>query len=372
MSEPVISENNTCEPTSLDANQAFQKHWFCAAICKDGTVVMRDSDSPAEFLDILNNSILAWVDYRTANYEQDVRLGSEKLGFTDKLVNSLVSNPRLLYEDYDGEMGIKLPSIQIRIDEHVDVQSYPTVLLLRRNFILTVHPILVDRRFTRLRRYSETILKKIPITVSAEDKLTMLLIRIIDQNNDRNFEHLRQIEERGDDLNKGLLDPNTPRTTLGPQIYGMKHSLITYLDALWETIDVLHDLRYGDANLLTNEPRLLDRIELLAEDVSRQIGLAEHMSDVLASGLEVLQSIYNNQLQAMNNRMALLMTYLTVLGTAVLVPNTLATIFSNSAFAMGPQDVGWYVTLLVVATVLATVATFWWVKKSGLIPKKMD
>jgi magnesium transporter len=152
----------------------------------------------------------------------------------------------------------------------------------------------------------------------------------------------------------------------------MKHALITYLDALWETVDVLHDLRYGDANLLTNEPLLLNRIELLAGDVSRQIGLAEHMSDVLASGLEVLQSIYNNQLQVMNNRMALLMTYLTILGTAVLVPNTLATILSNPAFNMGPQDSGWYIALLVVSTVIATIGAFWWVKKSGLIPKKMD
>ncbi len=86
--------------------------------------------------------------------------------------------------------------------------------------------------------------------------------------------------------------------------------------------------------------KLLDRMGFLAEDVSHQIGLAEHMSDVLASGLEVLQSIYNNQLQAMNNRMAYLMTYLTVLGTAVLVPNTLATIFGNSAFGMAPRIPG--------------------------------
>jgi magnesium transporter len=152
----------------------------------------------------------------------------------------------------------------------------------------------------------------------------------------------------------------------------MKHALIEYLNALWQTVDVLHDLRYGDANLLTNDPKLLDRVGFLAEDVSRQIGLAEHMSDVLASGLEVLQTIYNNQLQAMNNRMAYLMTYLTVLGTAVLVPNTLATIFGNSAFGMGPMDIGWYVTMLVGSTLIATVLAFWWVRKSGFIPKKMD
>ena len=372
MQKVALEANNLCAGPAVNADQTFQKHWFCVALCKDGKVVMQDSDTPSSFLQILNDSLLAWIDYPTANFETDVHGGAAQLEFSEQLVNSLVADPRLLYEDYDTELGIKLPSIQIRINDHINVHSYPTILLLRRNLILTIHPMLVDRRFTRLRRYSNTILSKIPMDVSAEDKLTMLLIRIIDQNNDRNFEHLRQIEERGDDLSKSLMDPDVPRTELGPQIYNMKHSLIKYLNALWETVDVLHDLRYGDANLLTNESKLLDRVGFLAEDVSRQIGLAEHMSDVLSSGLEVLQSIYNNQLQVMNNRMAYLMTYLTVLGTAVLVPNTLATIFGNTAFGMASQDIGWYVTMLVGSTIIATLLTFWWVKKSGFIPKKLD
>ena len=372
MPEQNIQGTEACVSPAAGAANAYEKHWFCVSLATDGRVTMQDADSPECFLPNLRTSLLAWVDYRTGDYERDVRSGAVALGFSPQLVDALAGNQRLLYEDYSSEMGIKLPSIQIRINAEINVQNYPTLLLLRRNFILTVHPILVDRRFIRLRRYSETIFKKVPIDICAEDKLTTLLIRIIDQNNHRNFEHLRQIEGRGDDLNRSLMDPKTPRALLGPQIYNMKHALITYLDALWETVDVLHDLRYGDADLLTNESSLLNRMGYLADDVSRQIGLAEHMSEVLASGLEVLQSIYNNQLQAMNNRIALLMTYLTVLGTAVLVPNTLATIFSNAAFNMGPQDFGWYVSLLVVSTVVSTVLAFVWVKKSGFIPKKMD
>jgi magnesium transporter len=369
MPETITTENNTCTP--VNAGEAFEKHWFCAAVCNDGSVVLQDADSPSCFLEILRTSLLAWVDYRTSNFDQDVRNGAAMLGFSEQLTSALVDNPRLLYEDYDTEMGIKLPSIQIRLNDHIDVQSHTTILFLKRNFILTVHPILVDRRFTRLRRYSSKILSKIPIESCGEDKLTMLLIRIVDQNNDRNFEHLRQIEERGDDLNKCIMDPEIDRNTLGPRIYDMKHSLITYLDALWDTVDVLHDLRYGDANLLTDEFDLLHRIGLLAENVNRQIGLAEHMSDVLASGLEVLQTIYNNQLQAMNNRIALLMTYLTVLGTAVLVPNTLATVLGNSAFGMTVNDAGWYIALLVVSTVVATVLAFLWVRNYfGIFPRK--
>ncbi len=362
--------------TDVIANGAenFEKRWFCVAICHDGSVFMDDADSPVRFLGILQNTIIAWIDYRTAHkdFEKDARLVATQLGFSDQLVSSLSGESHLLYEDLDIEMGIKLPSIQIRAYEQPDVHAYATLMFLRNNFILTIHSMEVDRRFSRLRRYSNRILQKIPAEVSAEDKLTLLLIRIIDQNNDRNFEHLRQIEEQGDELNKKLMDPETPRNQLAPQIYGMKHALITYLNALWETVDVLHDVRYGDAELLTNTPQILDRVGLLAEDVNRQIALAEHLSEVLASGLEVLQSIYNNQLQVLNNRMALIMTYFTVLGAAVLVPNTLATVFGNSAFNMGPGDLGWYLTVIIGSTIISAWLTFWWVKKRGWIPKKMD
>jgi magnesium transporter len=135
---------------------------------------------------------------------------------------------------------------------------------------------------------------------------------------------------------------------------------------------VLHTLRYGDAELITNDEKLISKLGILAEDVSRQISLAEHMSEVLASGLEVLQSIYNNQLQNLNNRLALLMSYLTIIGTAVLVPNTLATMLGNSVFDIGPKDLGWYLTLMIGSTVIATGLVYWWVKRRGWIPKKME
>jgi magnesium transporter len=266
-------------------------------------------------------------------------------------------------------MCLRLPTIQVR---QLNVEPYPLLLFLRKNFILTIHPVHVDRRFIRLRRYSDTILKKVPLDACAEDKLTLLLLRIINETNERNFEHLRQIEEQGDELNREMMDPATSRDKLGPKIYEMKHALITYLNALWQTVSVVNALRYGDAELITNDPKLLDRMSVLADDVNRQIGLGEHLSEVLASGLEVLQTIYNNQLQAFNNRLALVMAYLTIVGTAVLVPNTLATIMGNSAFDMKGKDVGWYIALLVGSTAVATGLVYWWVRKWGWIPKKMD
>ena len=106
----------------------------------------------------------------------------------------------------------------------------------------------------------------------------------------------------------------------------MKHVLIDYLNVLWATKDVVDSLRYGDSDLITNDEKLLGRIGILSDNIDRHIELSEQMSNVLSSGLEVMQSIYNNQLQSVNNRFALVTAYLTVLGTALLVPNTIATI----------------------------------------------
>ena len=347
------------------------RHWFCRALQADGSINTTDVESSESIKDILKTAAIAWVDLRTPNIEEDYKLATE-IGISEQLITALMTGYRNLYEDFKNEMGIKLPSVQISGGQELNVKAHTTLIFLKKNFILTIHPMEVDRRWARLRRYADSVLKKLPPGLGAEDRLTTLLIRLIDSNNDRNFEHLRQIEENGDNLNKQLMDPKTPRDMLGPQIYNMKHALIVYLDALWESVDVIRNLRYGDADLITDDTRLLDRVGVLAEDVNRQIGLAEHLSEVLASGLEVLQSIYNNQLQILNNKLAMVVTYLTIIGTALLVPNTIATVLGNSAFGMGGSDRPWYLVLIVVSTILATIGSFWWVRKFGWMPKNAD
>lgn len=364
----AVDEAVTLKPSNGEP-EPFPKRWFCVAVSATGTTFKADADSPLVFSELLGRSAIAWIDFRTEDFDKEAPLAAAQLGFSDQLVSSLTGESHLTYQDFDTEMGLKLPSVQVRF---LDVTAHPLLVLLRKNFILTIHPLNVDRRFNRLRRYAEPVLRKIPLDISASDKLTLLLTRIIDENNERNFEHLREIEERGDELNEALINPATVRETLAPQIYQMKHALITYLSALWESAAVLHALRFGDAELITDDPKLLEKIGVLASEVNIHVGLAEHASEVLASGLEVLQSIYNNQLQALNNRLALVMTYMAIIGTAVLVPNTLATIFSNPAFEMSGSDMPWYTIMLVVSTVLATLGVYWWVKKRGWVPRKMD
>ena len=353
----------------VNSSELFQKRWFCVGLYSSGITVKQDAESPVTFRDIIHGSLITWVDCITNDLEADLPLAAAQLGFSDAFIASFAGDPQLHYQDFDTEMWMKFPSIQIR---GVEVTGYPLVMMVRKNFVFTIHTSLVDKRFIRLRRYSDSILKRIPLEAPKEDKLTLLIIRIIDANNDSNFRHLRVIEERGDDLNESLMRPDTDRTTLGPKIYEMKHALIIYMNALWDCVDVLHALRYGDAEVITNDEKLLNLINIMIDEAKGQIGLAEHMSDVLASGLEVMQTIYNNQLQSLNNRLSTVITYLTIIGTAVLVPNTIATMLGNTVFNIGPEDLWWYITLMVTATLGATLAMWWWLKNRGWLPRKPE
>ena len=363
------SQLNINAPTISASTELFQKRWFCVGVLSSGKTFKQDAESPIPFLEMMNRAVVSWIDYITDDPVKDLPLVAAQMGFSESFIASILNDTQMNYQDFDSEIWMRLPSIQIR---GTDVQAHPFFLLIRKNFVFTMHVSLVDKRFIRLRRYSDAILKKIPIDGLPEDNLTMLMARIIDTNNDSNFRHLRVIEERGDDLNESLMSAQSDRSLLGPKIYEMKHALIVYMNALWESVDVLHTLRYGDAELITNDDKLLNQISIMIEQAKNQIGLSEHMSEVLASGLEVMQSIYNNQLQILNNRLAMVVAYLTIIGTALLVPNTIATMLSDAVFEIGPEDMVLYAPLMFFGTLFACIGSWLWVKKMGLLPKKVE
>ncbi len=320
-------------------------------------------NSPNDFVPLLKESSVSWINFPVKDIDKDADTIAVSLGFSPSIVPTIIAEHLSAYEDRDTEIGLMLPAVNVK---KFDVSISPILILIRKDLIVTIHDERV-RRLMKFARYADSFMRKIKPSISPQDKLSIILTRIIDENSDNNFEHLRSLEEQGDDLSKNLMDTTMPRGIIAPEIYGMKHALICYLDALWATLDVINSLRHGDAELMTDDRKLLARIGILSDDINRHISLSEHMSEVLASGLEVLQSIYNNQLQMLNNRLAFVMTWLTILGTAVLVPNTLATIFSNPAFNMGPGDKLWYSILLIVSTVASTWFAYWYIKKKGLL-----
>jgi len=359
------------------------KRWFCTGLESTGRTTRQEAESPTIFMEIINRSVTTWVDYITDDPVKDLPVVAAQMGFSEAFISNLACCDQLNYSDFDTEMWLTFPAIQIRGN---DVKAHPLVVLIRKNLVFTFHIRTIDKRFLRLRRYSETILKKIPTDIRPEDRLTILLSRILEANNDSNFRHLRVIEEFGDELNKDLMDRDVDKSTLGPKIYEMKHALIIYLNALWESVDVLQAIRYGDAELLTDDPKLVNLSAAMVEQVKSQIGLSEHMSEVLASGIEATQAIYNNQLTIANNQLTIsnnkltlrnnnlskVVAYLTILGTAILIPNTIATVLGNSVWVLGPDFLGAYLTLMITATVVGSVLMWVWIKKMGLVTQDKE
>ena len=329
---------------------------FCIILYKDGRIERLIDRPLGEYFTALPDAGIAWIDYSTKDDAGEIERIAQQAGFSKLPIPKLTTGFYSAYEDYDTELGIMLPSVTM-INNTMAV--HPLFILIRENFVLTVH-IEDINRLLRFSRYAQPFFKRISSETTC-DKITLILERIIDENNDRNFEYLREIEMHGDAISKSLIEENVAKKQIAHKIYRMKHVLIEYLNVLWASKDVINSLQYGDADLITNDEKLLGRIGILSDNIERHIELSEQMSNVLASGLEVMQSIYNNQLQSLNNRFALVTAYLTVLGTAFLVPNTIATIAGSGVMGGQMAAQWWYLPLLAISTLVATAASFLWV-----------
>ena len=400
---------------------------FCFTLAKNATQTKRSSRIE-DFIPLVENASVAWVDVKLDDFEKETIATGVKFGFSELLIKQLLT--RLAdrarfqggYVDYDTEMGLLLPAIIVK---GFDITINPILILLKDRLVMTIRSS-ETHVYRNFHRYAEAFLKRLPKSFEKVDWLTLMLIRIIDENSERNFEQLQEIEKGSEELTKDLGSESCVRSTVGDQIYRMKLTLVRYLSCLWGTSDTLNSLRYGDANLVSDDTQVLDKISMLIREVRDQLSLAEHLSDVLASGLECLQSIHNNQLQdknnllqdknnslqeknnkladlnnklqernnllqeknnklqeyanrltlfnnrltVLNNRITLLAAFLAILGAGFFVPNTIATVMSQTnIFVFSPADMAWYLALILASTIVTTLLVWFWVKRKGLLPK---
>jgi magnesium transporter len=403
---------------------------FCFTLTRSGTQSKRSS-RVEDFFPLIDQASIAWIDIKVEDYENETVEKGIKVGFSELLIKQLLTRlgdgTRFQggYEDYDTEMGLLLPAISVK---GLDITINPVLMLLKKNLIATIRSN-KTHVYRNLHRYAEPFLRRLPQDLKQADLLTLLLIRIIDENNERNFEQLQEIDKCSEDLTRDLKDDSIVRSTVGDQIYQMKLTLVRYLSCLWGTSDTLNSLRYGDADLVSDDTQVLDKITILIREVRDQLSLAEHLSEVLASGLECLQSIHNNQLQdrnnllqdrnnvlqeknnkladlnnklqernnllqeknnklqeysnrltllnnrlsVLNNRITLLAGFLAILSAGFIVPNTIATVMSQTnIFVLGPADMGWYLALILGSTIVTILFVWLWVKKKGLLPKTAE
>jgi len=162
-----------------------------------------------EYLAAIPAASIAWIDYSTKDDAQEIEQLAQAAGFSKLPIPKLSTGFYSAYEDYDTELGIMLPSVTIKNDT---MTVHPLFVLIRENFILTVHSEDINR-LLRFSRYAQPFFKRISSMCTC-DKITLMLERIIDENNDRNFEYLREIEAHGDAISKSLIEEKVAKNTL--------------------------------------------------------------------------------------------------------------------------------------------------------------
>jgi magnesium transporter len=317
-------------------------------------------------IEMARNGAFTWVDHTASDIDTaaDVAIC---FGFSKMMVDMLKSERLSEYVDLDTELGLKIPSVRL---DRQEPEIEPSFFLVRDNLILTIHGVEASH-LVQFSRYADTYLRKMHPAITLSERRTNFLIRLLDENCNDHFDQLRFIEDQADAVGGDLSDMNARIKNVGRRIFQVKHTTIVYMNTLWHLLDIINSLRFGDAELIDDNPKVLERMNLMSADITRQVELSENMSNVLVSGMDILQSLYSNQLLIIGNRLLLVVTWMSLLGTALLVPNTVATIF---AYAIGLDFdlMIWSVTVIILATVTMSTLAYWWTKSCTIVPRSPD
>lgn len=262
----------------------------------------------------------------------------------------LLSGYMSSYEDQGDTLGLMLPFVVTGANK---TQSAPLLIFIKKDLIITIHDD-YGGKITRLYNYSNTLLRKLPKEPENwANRQTILLARIMDELIETNFSILRLIVERTEQLELDLAGSRQVQRDLSLELSDMKTSVLTFLNAVWATYDTVHNLKYGDADMVSDDDGILAKFEVILGRLDRQIQMSENVLQVVATGINVIQT-------EVSNKLATLIVWLTVAGTAVLVPNTLATIFS--IFPDQEHNFIWMLLTIIASTIISAFVAYRYTK----------
>jgi magnesium transporter len=336
------------------------KHIYVSTVSEKGKTSKTIVEKGEQAIDFAKKSRLSWFNFVIG----DISLGTEMVANELKLTippGILLSGYLSSYEDKNDILGMMLPIVRV---EKGEVTTTPILIYLVKNKLITIHDEYTEH-LLRLSQYSDNFMRKIPIIGSWQDPQTYLLARIIDEIAERNFRALRGIIEQAEIIQIELARTQTPPKRLSVEIFTVKQSVLTFLNAVWAIRDVVHSLRYGDADMISDDSEVLVKFDIILADLDRQLSMAENVLEVLAGGISVLQAMYTANLQSTSNRMTSVLLWLTILGTGILLPNTLATIYGIPYLPLDSNSDIWiWITLsLGIITGVGTWFVYYYVKK---------
>ena len=325
-----------------------------AGIAEQGVPYKKDSIQLEEAAQTLSIGNLTWIECVVDDIAAEAPKILEKLDIQmDPSV--LLSGYVSAYEDVGDTLGIMLPFI---VTGDSRTQTSPVLIFMKKDLIVTIHDD-YGGKITKLYNYSTSLMRKLPKEPEQwAARQTILLFRLIDEVSETNFSGLRTIVEQAEQIEIDLTGPRQVERDVGFEISNMKRSLLTFLNAVWATHDTVSSIKYGDPDMVTDDDDILEKFEVILGRLDRQIQMAENVMEVISTGVTIIQAETSNKLTK-------LIVWLTVAATAVLVPNTVATIFGIPDLQLSWS---WVAPILIISTVISAVVTYRWTKQFRVNP----
>ena len=255
------------------------------------------------------------------------------------------------YEDRGETLGLMIPFV---VPGNNKTETAPILIFMKKDLIVTIHDD-YGGKITRLYNYAPTLLRKLPKEADSwADRQTILLARIIDEISEANYSILRLIVERAEQFEIDLAGSRQVTRDISLELSNMKTSLLTFLNAIWASYDTVHNLKYGDAEMVSDDEIILAKFEVILGRLDRQIQMSENVMQMVATGANVVQT-------EVTNKVTVLIIWWTVAGTAELVPNTIATTFG---LLPNHEAMFWPIlATIVISAGLATSVAYFFVRK---------
>ena len=333
---------------------AMLKTVSIAGIEEQGVPFKKESVNLEEAARIISLGNLTWIEVVVDDIVAETPQILERLGITME-ASTLLSGYITEYEDAGDTLGIMLPFIFTGENR---TQTSPCLIFMKKDLILTIHDD-YGGKITKLYNYTDTLMRKLPQSPDSwAERQTMLLFRLLDEVSETNFSVLRSIVERAEQIEVDLAGARQITRDLSLELSNMKRSVLSFLNAVWATHDVVRNLKYGDPDMVSDDDDILEKFEVVLATLDRQIQMAENVLEVISTGITAINTESSNQLTK-------LIVWLTVAATAVLVPNTLATIFG-----IPDLDISftWVIPVLIIATIISSVITYIWTKQYRVLP----
>ncbi|MFQ6025723.1 MAG: CorA family divalent cation transporter [Nitrosopumilaceae archaeon] len=328
-----------------------------AGIQEEGTPFKKESIQLEEAARTISLGNLTWIECVVDDIVGETPKILEKLGITMD-PKELLSGYLTSYEDQGDTLGLMFPFI---VTGESKTQTSPLLIFIKKDLVVTIHDD-YGGKITRLYNYSASLMRKLPQGPQDwAERQTLLLFRIIDEISETNFSILRLIIEQAEQLELDLAGARQVRRDLAMELSNIKTSVLTFLNAVWATHDTVRNLKYGDADMMADDDEILEKFEVILGRLDRQIQMSENVMEVIGTGISVIQTETSNKLTT-------LIVWLTVAATAVLVPNTIATVFGIPDLQ---RDYGWIIPILVISTVISAIVTYRYTKRWRVMPFKL-